>query len=124
LPFWAGSLAFAAAGIGGAWWVYVRQPGLAGRLARSAPGLYEASYNKFYVDEIYDLVFVRPLVVLAEICRGFDLQVVDNLVDLVAQVPRWLGILFGFAQNGLVQFYALAMLLGLTVFLLALGWSY
>jgi NADH-quinone oxidoreductase subunit L len=121
---WLGSLAFAAAGIGGAWWVYVRQPGLAPRLARSAPALYELSSNKFYVDELYDLFIVRPLKWFADLCGGFDLQIVDNLVDLVAQVPRWLGILFGFAQNGLVQFYALAMLLGLTVFLLALGWSY
>jgi NADH-quinone oxidoreductase subunit L len=123
-PLWLGSLAFAAAGIGGAWWVYVRQPGLASRLSRDVPVAYQASLNKFYVDEVYDLFIVRPLAWFAGLCRGFDLQVVDQIVDLVAQVPRWLGILFGFAQNGLVQFYALAMLLGLTVFLLALGWSY
>ena len=123
-PLWLGSLAFAAAGIGGAWWVYVRQPGLAARISHDVPAAYQFSLNKFYVDELYDLFIVRPLSGLARLCRGFDFQVIDQLVDLVAQVPRWLGVLFGFAQNGLVQFYALAMLLGLTVFLLALGWSY
>ena len=50
----------------------------------------------------------------------FDQYVVDGLVDLVGQVPRLLGVLFRPVQNGLVQFYALAMVLGLTVFLLAL----
>jgi NADH-quinone oxidoreductase subunit L len=124
LLLWLGSLVFAVAGIGGAWWVYVRQPGLAAQVTRDLPVAYQFSLNKFYVDEVYDLFIVRPLGWLADLCRGFDLQVVDNIVDLVAQVPRLLGIVFGFAQNGLVQFYALAMLLGLTVFLLALGWSY
>jgi NADH-quinone oxidoreductase subunit L len=49
-----------------------------------------------------------------------DQYLVDGLVDLVGQVPRLLGILFRPIQNGLVQFYALAMVLGLTVFLLSL----
>ena len=44
----------------------------------------------------------------------------DGLVDLVGLIPRLLGMRFRPVQNGLVQFYALAMVLGLTVFLLAL----
>ena len=53
-------------------------------------------------------------------CGTIDLNVVDALVDLIGQTPRLLGGLFRPVQNGLVQFYALAMVLGLTVFLLAL----
>jgi NADH-quinone oxidoreductase subunit L len=121
-PLWLGSLAFAAAGIGGAWWVYVRQPGLASRLTAQAPAAYELSLNKFYVDEFYDLIVVRPLGLLAELCRGID-YVVDNLVDLVGRVPGLLGAGFRHTQNGLVQFYALAMLLGMTIFVFALAWS-
>jgi NADH-quinone oxidoreductase subunit L len=120
---WLGSLAMASAGIGGAWWVYVRQPGLATKVSTEAPGLYQFSLNKFYVDELYDLFIVRPLGWVAEASRVFDLYVVDSLVDLVGQVPRLLGAWFRYTQSGLVQFYAMAMLSGLVIFLAALAWS-
>jgi NADH-quinone oxidoreductase subunit L len=108
------------AGIGAAWWVYVRQPGLAGRLAGSVRDLYQLSLNKFHVDELYYFLIVQPLLGVARFCRIFDLYVVDSLVDLGGHVPRFVGVLFRPLQNGLVQFYALAMVLGLIVFLIAL----
>ena len=48
---------------------------------------------------------------------------VDGVVDLVGQVPRLIGLVFRPIQNGLAQFYALAMALGVTVFLLAIVWK-
>jgi NADH-quinone oxidoreductase subunit L len=123
LGFWGLSLLMAAAGIGGAWWVYARQPGLAPRLAHDMPALYQASLNKFYVDELYQAFIVRPLGWLAKGCQVFDFHVVDSLVDLTARVPRALGIVFRPMQNGLLQFYALAMILGLAMFLIALARS-
>jgi NADH-quinone oxidoreductase subunit L len=114
------SLAVALGGIAVAWWMYVRQPGLPGELARGMQNLYQVSLNKFYIDELYNLFIVRPLHGFTIFARVFDQYVVDGLVDLLAQIPRLLGILFRPIQNGLVQFYALAMVLGLTVFLLAL----
>ena len=62
----------------------------------------------------------QPLNGFTEFCKIIDLYVVDALVDLVGHVPRLVGALFRPVQNGLVQFYALAMVLGLAVFLLAL----
>ena len=113
----------AAVGIGGAWWVYVRQPGLAGQLAGRLQALYQLSANKFFLDELYDKLIVQPLTWLTALSRLFDNDVVDNLVNLVGQVPRLVGFLFRPVQNGLVQFYALAMVLGLAVFLIALARS-
>jgi NADH-quinone oxidoreductase subunit L len=113
----------AAAGIALAWWIYLRQPGLAGRLATSFQGLYQLSLNKFHLDELYDFFLVRPLKGLAAVCRVNDLYVVDSIVDLVGQSPRLVGQLFRPMQNGLVQFYALAMASGLAVFLLAMLWA-
>jgi proton-translocating NADH-quinone oxidoreductase chain L len=118
---WLGSIVMAAAGIGGAWFVYLRQPGLAGRLAARMQVLYQLSANKFFLDEIYERLIVAPLAGFADFCRLVDAEVVDRLVDLVGQLPRLLGYLFRPVQNGLVQFYALAMVLGLAVFLLALA---
>ena len=60
---------------------------------------------------------VRPLAGFADFCRILDQYVVDGLVDLVGQAPRFFGQVFRPIQNGLVQFYALAMMLGLAVFL-------
>ncbi len=111
-------------GIGLAWWLYVARKGVVERLATAAPRLYQLSLNKFYLDELYHFFIVQPLVGLAAFCRIVDLYVVDGIVDIVGQVPRLFGIVFRPIQNGLAQFYALAMALGLTVFLLALVWRY
>jgi NADH-quinone oxidoreductase subunit L len=106
-------------GIAAAWWMYLRQPGTAGRLADGIQALYQLSLNKFHLDELYDALIVQPMVGLAAFCRITDLYVVDSLVDLLGQIPRLVGQLFRPIQNGLVQFYALAMALGLAMFLLA-----
>jgi NADH-quinone oxidoreductase subunit L len=111
-------------GIGAAWWIYVKQPGSAARLAGRFQGLYQLSLNKFHIDELYEAFILRPLVGFTEFCRILDLYVVDGIVDLVGQIPRFLGHVFRPIQNGLVQFYALAMMLGVTVFLAALVWRY
>jgi NADH-quinone oxidoreductase subunit L len=113
------SAAVALAGIYLAYAMYVRQPELPGRLARAVHGLYELSLNKFRLDEIYGYLIVQPLSAIARICRAVDTYVVDSLVDLVGQAPRYVGVLLRPMQNGLVQFYALAMVMGLLVILLA-----
>jgi NADH-quinone oxidoreductase subunit L len=121
LMLMAGSFLVALVGIGVATRLYVRQPGLPARLAQRFQELYQLSLNKFHIDELYNFFIVQPLAGFARFCRIFDQYVVDGLVDLVGHVPRLFGILFRPMQNGLVQFYALAMLLGLAVFLIALA---
>jgi NADH-quinone oxidoreductase subunit L len=108
------------AGIWVAWLMYVEKVNLPGKLANAWQGAYQLSLNKFYVDELYGAFILGPLAVLTHASRIFDYFLVDGLVDLLGQVPRLIGSLFRPVQNGLVQFYALAMMLGLTVFLLAL----
>ena len=108
----------ALAGIGLAWWMYVRKPAAAKELAQTLPRLYALSRNKFYLDDIYG-AFVRLLAGFAQVLRVIDLYIVDGVIDLLAQVPRWLGMLARPVQNGLVQFYALLMMLGLAGFLLS-----
>jgi NADH-quinone oxidoreductase subunit L len=120
----AGSTLFVLAGIGLAAWMYVLQPGMAGKLAAAVPVLYQLSLNKFGLDEIYWFVIVRPAELVAAGCRAVDTYLVDGLVDLIGQVPRYVGQVFRPIQNGLAQFYALAMALGLAVFLVALVWRF
>ncbi|MBL8792452.1 MAG: NADH-quinone oxidoreductase subunit L [Planctomycetia bacterium] len=119
IPLMAGSSLFALGGVGLAWLMYVRSPALPGKLAGTMQGLYQLSLNKFHVDELYYVFFVGPATLFAGICQAIDF-LVDSVVDLVGQLPGLLGKLVRPIQNGLVQFYALAMILGLTVFLSAL----
>ncbi len=116
----AGSTAIALAGIALAWLMYVNQPDLPGKMAQGVQSLYQLSLNKFHVDELYVAFIVKPLHGVTIFARALDQHLVDGLVDLIGHVPRLVGALFRPVQNGLVQFYALAMVLGLTVFLLSL----
>ena len=63
---------------------------------------------------------VAPLAAVAYVSRFLDLQILDSIVDHLGQIPAFIGQVFRPIQNGLVQFYALAMALGMTVFLIAL----
>ena len=118
-PMVVGTSCFSLGGIALAWWMYVKRPGTAAQVAESVPVAYQLSRNRFYLDEIYAAFIVKPLEVLAMICKFFDQYLVDGVVDLVAQVPRLGGYLVRPIQNGLVQFYALVMALVVAGFLLA-----
>jgi NADH-quinone oxidoreductase subunit L len=107
-------------GLALAYLMYRVRPELPAELAKKIEPLYQASLNKFFFDEIYLALVVRPAEALARLIGSGDKNILDEFVDLVGQVPRLIGALFRPVQNGLVQFYALAMILGLAVFLLAL----
>jgi NADH-quinone oxidoreductase subunit L len=106
------SIALVAVGIGLAWWMYVRQPALPGRIATAIGPLYKLSLNKFYFDEIYTALIVAPLRGLAWFSAWFDRAVIDPLVDGIAMVPRLLSRIPLPIHNGLVPSYALIMWLG------------
>ena len=76
--------------------------------------VYALSRRKLFVDELYHALFVVPAEWLAVMARVFDLFL-DSLARLVSAVPRFVGSWVRPIQNGLVQFYALSMALGLAV---------
>jgi len=118
------SIAMALGGIGMAYLFYRKRPELAPELARRYQGLYQLSFNKFHFDEIYYFFIVRPVLALAEASRIGDLYLVDKIVDLIGTAPMMVGRAFRPIQNGLVQFYGLAMAMGAAGFLIALMWRY
>jgi proton-translocating NADH-quinone oxidoreductase chain L len=83
--------------------------------ARLAP-VFALSRNKLYVDEIYETAIVKPAVGLAFLAKVFD-GFLDGLARLASALPRFVGQLARPIQNGLVQFYALSMALGVIVLL-------
>ena len=80
-------------------------------------GVYQLLVNKFYVDEIYRAVIVRPLVWAARGFAWLDDQGVDGLVDWLGRLPSWCGAGLRPLHGGLIPLYALAMMVGLLVLL-------
>src|SRR5262249_3482764 len=85
---------------------------------------YRLSRHKFYIDELYAALIVWPLEMLAAVCYWLDRWLVDGLVNLAGQIPLAAGWLMRPLQMGLVQFYALAMVLGMILLVAArLMWA-
>jgi proton-translocating NADH-quinone oxidoreductase chain L len=101
--------------------MYLLNPGLAGSVKRSFGSLYNLSYNKLYFDELYQFFLVKPAEALAAIFRWVDSNIVDGLVDFTGRLSQQIGKVLQPVQNGLVQYYALATLLGLAAFAVVLA---
>jgi len=112
----------AVVGIGVAWWVYVRRPDLADGLARMSPQAYDLSYNKYYVDEMYDAGVVKPLRGSGKLAFGIDEYLIDGLIWLVTAVPRLLAFALKGLQSGSLQGYAVTMAAGFAIILLLVLW--
>jgi NADH-quinone oxidoreductase subunit L len=103
-------------GIGLAWWVYLRQPGTATRLRERFPRLHDFLVNKWYFDELYDALFVRP----AATAGAFSRRVIETdfvqgtIVGGATGIVR-VGTSFARAiQTGYLRAYALVLLLGVS----------
>ena len=116
LPLWVefGPLAVTILGFLIAYYYYILHPDLPRKLAARRGMLYLFFYNKWYFDELYDLIFVRPAFWLGRfLWKKGDGAVIDRLgPDGVS----WLTLLVSRGstrlQTGYVYHYALAMLLG------------
>jgi NADH-quinone oxidoreductase subunit L len=113
------STVIALAGIGLAAWLYLGDRARVGRLARGFGLLYRLSHAKFLFDEIYSLLVVWPLRIIAWLSYWFDRHVIDAVVNLFGRVPVAVGATFRSVQSGMIQFYVLAMVLGLLVLMAA-----
>ena len=83
--------------------------------------MYEASLNKFYVDEVYQWMVVGPTRALAVVCGFLDDYLVHRLVVGVAYLPRVIGrARLAPLQNGLIQFYAVVSAFSVAALLLIL----
>lgn len=77
--------------------------------------------NKFWVDEMYGLLIVRPFEIMAGfLAEIFDTKVVDGLVLLPTKVARGLGSVLSVIQTGVVQTYMLVFLIGLLIVFMTL----
>ncbi|THD35183.1 MAG: NADH-quinone oxidoreductase subunit L [Sphingomonas sp.] len=109
-------------GLWGAWLAYIRRPDIPARFTATFRYLYRFVYNKWYFDELYDLLLVRPAFAIGRLFwKGGDEGTIDRfgpngsawIVGLGSRVA-------GRAQSGYLYTYAFVMLIGLTA---AVTWA-
>jgi NADH-quinone oxidoreductase subunit L len=97
-----------------AWWFYIKKPEAPKKLAASMHGLYTLLLNKYYVDEIYGALIVKPLLwISANVLWHFvDERVIDGTVNGVAHLARETGGEARKLQSGNVRSYATWVIIG------------
>src|SRR3989338_3821618 len=75
--------------------------------------IYRLLLNKYYIDEIYEAIFVRPVMKACGYLFKFDGTVVDGIVNGVAGVFQWLSSVLRRLQTGVVQNYLLFQVAGI-----------
>jgi NADH-quinone oxidoreductase subunit L len=79
-------------------------------------GLAKVIYHKYYMDEIYNLVFVKPIMALSEIFHDvIDRTFVDGIVNWSGKASLIIGTQVRKLQSGYIGFYLLAMVLSVVV---------
>jgi NADH-quinone oxidoreductase subunit L len=112
----------AIAGLLVAWWFYIRRPELPKKLAESMHAPYVILYNKYYVDEIYNALFVAPLLFISKyiLWHLIDEGVIDGIVNGSASLARASGGKLRELQSGNARSYASWVVLGAVGFMVLL----
>jgi NADH-quinone oxidoreductase subunit L len=136
----------AVAGIFLGWAIFIKRLVSPSLFREKLPWAYDLLSNKYYFDEIYWAILVKPLFWVTDMLSGFDQHVVDGfvngvakvtygiaivqawidkwivdgLVNLVGGVTKYCGQLLKYAQTGVLQNYALLMFLCILV----IAWAY
>ncbi len=97
-----------------AWWFYIKNPDIPKRMAQSVRGLYTLLLNKYYVDEIYAALIVRPLLWISTnvLWHVVDEGLIDGTVNGTATVARESGSQARKLQSGNTRSYAAWVILG------------
>jgi len=137
------SVLVALIGIALAWQLYLKRPSVPERIAEKCGGLYRLLYNKYYVDQIYDAMFVNRTKDLATTLGAFDRGIIDGLgvngagwltragssvsmlwdkwiidglVNLAARIVWVISYPVRMLQSGRVSNYALLIVIGVLLF--------
>jgi NADH-quinone oxidoreductase subunit L len=118
------SVSAAALGLIIAWLLYLRRPQLPQEIAHALGGFYQAVLNKYYVDELYAAVFVKPLVDGSTkiLWHGIDQGVIDATVDNSADAALEVSDGARHMQSGNLRSYAGWIALGAGVVIAYMIW--
>ena len=107
-----------------AWWFYIKSPEAPKKLADSLSPVYKLFFGKYFIDELYAAVIVRPLVWFSDkvLWHAVDERAIDGTVNGVAFVSRETGDRVRRATTGNIRSYATWIVLGVLVFTSLLLW--
>jgi len=110
------SLGIAIFGLLLARFMYITSPETPGRIVDRFSGLHRLVYNKYWIDELYDFLFVNSIVEFSKLLwKKFDEAVIDGVVNGVGAVTQAFGSVLRLLQTGFVKDYALSVLVGAIV---------
>ena len=124
LEFMAAATGVALIGFLIAWWFYLRKPDIPKRLATSLSGPYRLLAGKYFVDELYAAVIVRPLVWLSTnfLWHAVDEGAIDGTVNGVGEAAQESGGILRRVYSGNVRSYATWVVIGAVVITTFLIW--
>ncbi|MEL6451091.1 MAG: NADH-quinone oxidoreductase subunit L [Pseudomonadota bacterium] len=104
-------------GLAMAYWFYIKNPSLPGKLAENQRPLYLFLKNKWYFDELYHYVFILPAMWIGkQLWKKGDGNVIDGTINGVSMgIVPFITRLAGRAQSGYIFTYAFAMVIGIAV---------
>lgn len=103
------------------WLIYAKGTVRRDIVSARMPGLVKLLERKYYIDELYHYVIVKPLNGLGYLLEAFDNYVVDGVVRLAGQSASAVGRLNSRLQSGQVQGYVLTALVGLVILAVAIA---
>ena len=118
------SVAVAAFGFLLAWFLYHQRPELPEQIAAAFGSLYQAVANKYWIDDLYGWIFVKPLIAISGTVfwRGMDQGVIDATLDGSADTARELSDNVRHMQSGNVRSYAGWVAIGATAVIAYMVW--
>jgi NADH-quinone oxidoreductase subunit L len=118
------SIAIAFLGAIVAYILYVSKPELPQKIADTLGGFYETVLNKYYIDELYAKIFVKPLVdgSTSILWQGIDRKVIDNSINDAADGARAVSDEVRRMQSGNLRSYAGWIAAGAAVVLAYMVW--
>jgi NADH-quinone oxidoreductase subunit L len=104
-------------GLGVAYWLYLKRPGKADGLAKSMKPVYTTLLNKYYVDELYAAVVVKPLMWISTnvLWKIADVAGIDGAVNGIASGTTAIGDGVRHTQSGNTRSYAVWVVVGALV---------
>ena len=118
------STVVAVGGIGLAFFFFLKNPQAADDMANRFAGLHRLLVNKYYVDELYAAVIVRPLVWLSEnvFWKVVDVEAIDGTVNGIAHGATAVGDTVRRTQSGNTRSYAVWVVVGALAVIIILFW--
>ena len=98
--------------------IYVSKKSLPANDGESVSGLQKTLSHKYYIDEIYDTVFIKPFYMLSNLLHQFvEIKFIDSIVNGLGTAVTKTSTAIRFVQDGSLSFYLFAMVAGIIMIL-------